>query len=53
MLAQHAPTQLAFSTDIYQQELAHADEAIIQVIHANLARSSDKPADTKAVGSSM
>jgi len=53
MLAQHAPTQLAFSTDIYQQELAEADEAIIQVIHANLARGNEKTADAKATGTSM
>jgi membrane fusion protein (multidrug efflux system) len=53
MLAQHAPTQLAFSTDIYQQELAQADEAIIQVIRANLARSSEKPGDAKTAGTSM
>jgi membrane fusion protein (multidrug efflux system) len=53
MLAQHAPTQLAFSTDIYQQELVEADEAIIEVIHANLARGSEKPDDTKAAGTSM
>ncbi|CAM5494789.1 HlyD family secretion protein OS=Rhodanobacter lindaniclasticus OX=75310 GN=B1991_05600 PE=4 SV=1 [Rhodanobacter lindaniclasticus] len=36
-LAQQTPTQPAFSTDIYTQQLAHADEAIKQIIHANMA----------------
>ncbi|OOG60560.1 HlyD family secretion protein [Rhodanobacter sp. B05] len=36
-LAQQAPTQPAFSTDIYQQQLAHADTAIKEIIHANMA----------------
>jgi membrane fusion protein, multidrug efflux system len=39
MLAQQAPTQVAFSTDIYQQQLAKADQEIEQVIHANMAGS--------------
>ena len=53
MLAQHAPTQPAFSTDIYQQELAAADEAINQVIRANLARGSEKPGAKNAADTSM
>jgi membrane fusion protein (multidrug efflux system) len=36
-LAQQAPTQPAFSTDIYKQQLAAADAAIKQIIHANMA----------------
>lgn len=36
-LAQQAPTQPIFSTDIYKQQLAHADAAIKQIIHANMA----------------
>ena len=37
MLAQHAPTQAAFSTDVYKQQLGHADAAIAKIIHANMA----------------
>ncbi len=37
-LAQHSPTQPAFSTDIYKQQLDKADAAIAQIIHANMAR---------------
>ncbi|MFA6231168.1 MAG: efflux RND transporter periplasmic adaptor subunit [Rhodanobacter sp.] len=36
-LAQQAPTQPAFSTDIYKQQLVKADAAIAQIIHANMA----------------
>jgi membrane fusion protein (multidrug efflux system) len=36
-LAQQAPTAPAFSTDIYKQQLAAADAAIKQIIHANMA----------------
>ena len=36
-LAQQAPTQAAFSTDIYSQQLAKADASIEQIIHANMA----------------
>ena len=36
-LAQQTPTQPAFSTDIYKQQLATADAAIKQIIHANMA----------------
>ena len=36
-LAQQAPTQPAFSTDIYKQQLAAADAAIKQIVHANMA----------------
>jgi membrane fusion protein (multidrug efflux system) len=37
MLAQNAPTQAAFSTDVFQQQLAHADEQVAQIIHKNMA----------------
>jgi membrane fusion protein (multidrug efflux system) len=36
-LAQKSPTQPAFSTDIYKQQLVKADVAITQIIHANMA----------------
>ncbi len=36
-LAQQAPTQPIFSTDIYKEQLAGADAAIRQIIHANMA----------------
>ena len=36
-LAQQSPTQPAFSTDIYKQQLVKADAAITQIIHANMA----------------
>lgn len=36
-LAQQAPTQPAFSTDIYKQQLDKADATIAQIIHANMA----------------
>jgi len=36
-LAQRAPSQPAFSTDIYKQQLAKADAAIKEIIHANMA----------------
>ena len=36
-LAQQSPTQPAFSTDIYKQQLAKADVAIAQIIHDNMA----------------
>lgn len=36
-LAQQSPTQPAFSTDVYKQQLAKADAAIIQIVHANMA----------------
>ena len=39
MLAQSVPTQPAFSTDVYQQQLAHADEQVAQIIHKNMAGS--------------
>jgi membrane fusion protein, multidrug efflux system len=37
-LAQKSPTQAAFSTDVYKQQLAKADAAIAQIVHANMAR---------------
>jgi membrane fusion protein (multidrug efflux system) len=37
MLAQQAPTQPAFSTDVYEKQLAQADGLIAQIIHANMA----------------
>ncbi|THD08520.1 efflux RND transporter periplasmic adaptor subunit [Rhodanobacter lindaniclasticus] len=36
-LARQTPSQPAFSTDIYKQQLAQADAAIKQIIHANMA----------------
>ncbi|WP_243048404.1 HlyD family efflux transporter periplasmic adaptor subunit [Dyella sp. RRB7] len=42
LLAKQAPTQPAFSTDVYQQQLAKADGLIAEIIHANMAK-----ADTK------
>jgi membrane fusion protein (multidrug efflux system) len=36
-LAQRSPTQPVFSTDVYKQQLAKADQEIAQVIHANMA----------------
>ena len=35
-LAKQSPTQPAFSTDIYKQQLVKADAAITQIIHANM-----------------
>jgi membrane fusion protein (multidrug efflux system) len=37
LLAKQAPTQPAFSTDVYQQQLAKADGLIAEIIHANMA----------------
>jgi Multidrug resistance efflux pump len=37
MLARKTPTQVAFSTDVYQQQLAHADAQVAQIIHKNMA----------------
>lgn len=36
MLSQQAPTQPAFSTDVYQKQLAKADGVIEQIVHANM-----------------
>jgi membrane fusion protein (multidrug efflux system) len=36
-LARQSPTQPAFSTDVYRQQLAKADAAITQIVHANMA----------------
>ena len=36
-LAQQSPTQPAFSTDVYKQQLAKADAAITRIVHANMA----------------
>ncbi|MFC5742294.1 efflux RND transporter periplasmic adaptor subunit [Dyella tabacisoli] len=38
MLSQQAPTQPAFSTDVYQQQLAKADGVIEQIVHANMPK---------------
>jgi membrane fusion protein (multidrug efflux system) len=35
MLSLKEPTRPAFSTDVYQQQLAHADEQVAQIIHEN------------------
>ncbi|WP_346949900.1 HlyD family efflux transporter periplasmic adaptor subunit [Dyella sp.] len=37
MLARQAPTQPAFNTDVYAKQMAEADSAIGQIIHANMA----------------
>jgi membrane fusion protein (multidrug efflux system) len=37
-LAQKSPTEAAFSTDVYKQQLAKADQVIAQIVHANMAR---------------
>lgn len=36
-LAQQSPHEALFSTDVYQQQMASADQLIEQLIHANLA----------------
>jgi membrane fusion protein (multidrug efflux system) len=41
-LAQQSPTQPAFSTDVYRRQLASADAAIAQIVHANMARGSSR-----------
>mgnify|MGYP003707178985 CR=1 FL=1 len=37
MLSQRSPSKPAFSTDVYKQQLAKADTAIAQIVHANMA----------------
>ncbi|WP_130620750.1 efflux RND transporter periplasmic adaptor subunit [Dyella amyloliquefaciens] len=37
LLAKQAPTQPAFTTDVYKQQLAKADGMIAEIIHANMA----------------
>ena len=37
LLSTQAPTQPAFNTDVYQQQLAKADGLIAEIIHANTA----------------
>jgi len=37
LLAQQAPTQVAFSTAVYDKQLAKADQEIDAIIHANVA----------------
>ncbi|RCS28667.1 HlyD family efflux transporter periplasmic adaptor subunit [Rhodanobacter denitrificans] len=37
MLSQQSPTKPAFSTDVYRQQLATADQVIGQIVHANMA----------------
>jgi membrane fusion protein, multidrug efflux system len=37
LLAKQAPTQPAFNTDVYKQQLAKADGMIAEIIHANMA----------------
>ncbi|HET6552907.1 MAG TPA: HlyD family efflux transporter periplasmic adaptor subunit [Dyella sp.] len=37
LLAKQAPTQPAFNTDVYKQQLAKADGLIAEIIHANMA----------------
>ncbi|HEV7779247.1 MAG TPA: efflux RND transporter periplasmic adaptor subunit [Luteibacter sp.] len=40
LLAQQAPTQVAFSTVVYDKQLARADQEIEAIIHANIAAGS-------------
>ncbi|MFC4526090.1 efflux RND transporter periplasmic adaptor subunit [Dyella halodurans] len=40
LLSRQAPTQPAFNTDVYQQQLAKADGLIAEIIHANSAGAS-------------
>jgi membrane fusion protein (multidrug efflux system) len=37
MLARKTPTQVAFSTDVYLQQLAHANAHVAEIIHKNMA----------------
>lgn len=37
-LAQKSPTQAAFSTDVYKQQLVEADAEVEKIIHTNMAR---------------
>lgn len=37
MLARKTPTHVAFSTDVYQQQLAHANAQVALIIHKNMA----------------
>ncbi|RDI99048.1 HlyD family efflux transporter periplasmic adaptor subunit [Dyella solisilvae] len=37
LLAKQAPSQPAFNTDVYKQQLAKADGLIAEIIHANMA----------------
>ncbi|AND70313.1 multidrug transporter [Dyella thiooxydans] len=39
MLAQQAPAAPILNTDVYEKQLAQADDLIARIIHANLARS--------------
>ncbi|WP_343578037.1 efflux RND transporter periplasmic adaptor subunit [Pseudomonas sp.] len=43
-LAQQSPREALFSTDVYQQQLASADQLIEQLIHANLADATHRTA---------
>ncbi|WP_334180933.1 efflux RND transporter periplasmic adaptor subunit [Pseudomonas nitroreducens] len=43
-LAQQSPKEALFSTDVYQQQLASADQLIEQLIHANLADANHRTA---------
>ncbi|AGI26506.1 multidrug resistance protein [Pseudomonas sp. ATCC 13867] len=43
-LAQQSPREALFSTDVYQQQLASADQLIEQLIHANLADANHRTA---------
>jgi membrane fusion protein (multidrug efflux system) len=42
LLAKQAPTQPAFTTDVYKQQLAKADGMIADIIHANMAGEGQK-----------
>jgi membrane fusion protein (multidrug efflux system) len=47
LLAQKSPTDAAFSTDIYTQQLAKADQQIEAIIHANVAAGDDQTTKVK------
>jgi membrane fusion protein (multidrug efflux system) len=42
LLAKQAPTQPAFNTDVYKEQLAKADGMIADIIHANMAGENQK-----------
>jgi membrane fusion protein, multidrug efflux system len=42
MLAQKVPTQPVFSTDVYQQQLDHANALVAQIIHKNMGGDASK-----------
>jgi len=47
LLAQQAPTEPAFSTDIYDKQMVKANEEIEKIIHQNVATSDDQTTKVK------